>query len=46
VTTFISVSWKSECALRFAEPTVSQRSSTMPIFAWMYTGSRRLRDRA
>ena len=34
VTTFISVSLKSECALRFAEPTVSQRSSTIPIFEW------------
>ena len=32
VTTFISVSWKSECAFRFADPTVSQRSSTIPIF--------------
>ena len=34
VTTFISVSCRSECALRLAEPTVSQRSSTMPILAW------------
>ena len=33
-TTFTSVSLKSECSLRFAEPSVSQRSSTMPIFAW------------
>ena len=34
VTMFISVSFSSECALRFAEPTVSQRSSTMPTLAW------------
>jgi len=34
VTTFISVSLKSECSLRFAEPSVSQRSSTIAIFAW------------
>jgi hypothetical protein len=33
-TTFISVSLKRECSLRFAEPIVSQRSSTIPIFAW------------
>ena len=33
VTTFISVSLKSECSFRLAEPTVSQRSSTMPTFA-------------
>ncbi|MFL5861970.1 MAG: acyl-CoA synthetase [Solirubrobacteraceae bacterium] len=33
VTTFISVSLKSECSLRFAEPTVSHLSSTIPILA-------------
>ena len=33
VTTFISVSLKSECSLRLAEPTVSQRSSTMATLA-------------
>jgi hypothetical protein len=33
-TTFISVSLKSECSLRLAEPTVSHRSSTMPTLAW------------
>ena len=33
VTTFTSVSLKSECSLRLAEPTVSQRSSTIPTFA-------------
>ena len=33
ITTFTSVSLKSECSLRFAEPTVSHRSSTIPIFA-------------
>src|SRR5262249_11846484 len=36
----ISVSPKSECSFRLAEPIVSQRSSTMPTFAWTYTGCR------
>ena len=36
-TTFTSVSLKSECSLRFAEPTVIQASSTIPTFAWTYT---------
>jgi len=30
---FISVSLKKEWSLRFADPTVSQASSTIPIFA-------------
>jgi WD40 repeat protein len=33
VTMFISVSLNSECSFRFAEPIVSQRSSTIPILA-------------
>ena len=40
-TTFISVSFSSECALRFAEPTVSQRSSTIPTLACTYRRSSR-----
>ena len=41
VTTFISVSFNSECAFRFAEPTVSQRSSTIPTLACTYRRSSR-----
>ena len=44
MTTFISVSLSSECAFRFAEPIVSQRSSTIPTFAWTYSGSSRPPD--
>ena len=35
-TRLTSVSLKSEWALRFAEPSVSQRSSTIPTLAWTY----------
>ena len=41
VTTFISVSLSSECAFRLAEPTVSQRSSTIPTLACTYRRSSR-----
>ena len=34
MTTLTSVSLKSECSLRFAEPIVSQRSSTIATLAW------------
>jgi len=37
---------KKECALRFAEPRVSQRSSTIPTFACTYTRSLVLPERA
>jgi hypothetical protein len=35
VMTFTSESLNNECSLRFADPIVSQASSTMPILAWM-----------
>jgi hypothetical protein len=46
VTTLTSPSLKKEWALRFAEPSVSQRSSMIPTFACTYTRSLVLPERA